>query len=108
MVSYILMVFFSTIFLGVPLVQAFLKANRSMDLLFLVLCNSVFLIATTAFLFYFHEMVLSALASFFLFGYSIFLFLELKKENKEISLFSIPYFLFTVFLFSFLFFSLWF
>jgi len=95
MVSYFLVVFFTTLFLGVPIVKSFVPAERNMDLLFLVLCNCVFLISTTAFLFYYEHFVFAFFSSFFLCGYAILLFLELKKENKDALLFSLPYFSFT-------------
>lgn len=99
MLLFIITLIFSTVCIGFPIFKTFLKKESAHDLLFLVLANSLFLISTALFTFYFKELGLGLCSAFFLLGYSIFLILHLKKENKVFSLLEIPYFLFTTLLF---------
>lgn len=98
MIPYFLGLLFGTMFLFVPITKSFVKKVENMDLLFLVLCNSIFLVATTAFKFYFKENFLSACSSLFLMIYTLLLIHELKKEIGS-TYFVIPYFLFSLSIF---------
>lgn len=95
MIIYIIFLIFTTICISIPITKNILKQKYSMDLLFLIFTNIIFFISTTAFLFYFKEYFLSFLSSFFLLGYSIFLIIYLKKENKKLTMLEIPYLIFT-------------
>lgn len=103
MLLFLVFLISSTLCIGFPIFKTFLEKESSHDLLFLVLSNSLFLISTALFTFYFKELGLGLCSSFFLLGYSVFLILHLKKENKVFSLLEIPYFLFTSLLFLYLF-----
>ena len=89
--------------IGIPIIQTFLEKEDLNNLIFLVFSNGIFILATLVFGFHLQEVFLTVCSSFFLTCYSLFLILELKKENKKFHLLELPYFLFTLALFSFFF-----
>lgn len=89
----------------IPVIKAFLEKDDLNNLLFLVFSNGVFILSTLIFGFHLKEVFLTVCSSFFLTCYSMFLILELKKENKKFTLLEAPYFLFTLSLFSFFFYK---
>ena len=96
MAFYFLCYLFTTLFLGVPLIKIFLTNKNHDHLLFLILCNGIFMISTTMFYFDFGELLFAFFSSIFLFLYSILLSYEIKKEQTDSIIFLVPYFLFTL------------
>ena len=90
----------SLLLIGIPITQTFLKKEELNNLLFLVFSNGVFILSILIFGFHLEEVFLTVCSSFFLTCYSLFLILELKKENKKFHILEVPYFLFTLCLFS--------
>ena len=85
----------------IPVIKTFLEKEDLNNLLFLVFSNAVFILSTLIFGFHLEEVFLTVCSSFFLTCYSLFLILELKKENKKFHILEVPYFLFTLCLFSY-------
>ncbi len=100
-----LFLFISIILIGIPIVKTFLEKEEIHNLLFLVFSNGIFILSTLIFGFHLEEVFLTVCSSFFLTCYSIFLILELKRENKQFHILEMPYFLFTLTLFSFFFYK---
>ena len=101
MVLLLMFLLVSLLLIGIPITQTFLKKEELNDLLFLVFSNGVFILSTLSFAFHLEEVFLTVCSSFFLTCYSLFLILELKKENKKFHILEVPYFLFTLCLFSY-------
>lgn len=95
MTFYFLCSLFTTLFLGVPLIKIFLTPKNHDNLLFLILCNGIFMISTTMFYFDFKELYFAFFSSIFLFIYSILLSNAIKKERPESTIFLFPYLCFT-------------
>ena len=96
MVLLLMFLLVSLLLIGIPITQTFLKKEELNDLLFLVFSNGVFILSTLIFGFHLEEVFLTVCSSFFLTCYSLFLILELKKENKKFHILEVPYFLFTL------------
>jgi len=71
MTFYFLCSLFTTLFLGVPLIKIFLTPKNHDNLLFLILCNGIFMISTTMFYFDFKELYFAFFSSIFLFIYCL-------------------------------------
>jgi len=99
MVLFFLALVVSTSCISIPVFKTFLSKENTLDLLFLVLTNGIFLISTTFFYFYFKELLLSLISAFFLSGYAFLLVIQLKKENATYHFLEFPYLLFTNILF---------
>ncbi len=106
MLLLLIILFITICMIGVPIIQTFLEKEDLQNLLFLVFSNGIFILSTLIFGFHLKEVFLTVCSSFFLTCYSIFLILELKKENKKFHILEAPYFLFTLVLFSFFFYKL--
>ncbi len=107
MLYYLILLILSTSLLSISLGKALLKESDN-DLYFLLFCNCIFLISTTAFYFTFQELFLSLCSSFFLLGYALLLLVKLKKINHKLLLIDYPYFLFTLGLFCYMIFIIFF
>lgn len=70
------------------------------DLIFYLFTTYILNIAVSLFYFYFNNLNSSLIFSLFLMVISFVLLLEIKRVLKKTPILSIPYFLFTIFLFS--------
>lgn len=100
--AYLISILIALIHLTFLIFKILLFKEVSKNFYFLVLSNIIFSIATTSFIFYFNDQIISLISSFFLMIYALFLVLEIKKEIGYVSALSIPYLLFTIVLFIFL------
>ncbi len=108
MFYYLIGLIFTTFLLGIDITKAFLKNENNENLLFLTLCNALFLIVTTYFFFFLNDAFLALLSSFFLLGYAIFIVIECKKKNHTIPILDFPYLIFTIILFFYFLFFIFF
>ncbi len=95
MAFYCILYFFTTLFLGVPVIKIFLQNKNHDNLIFLILCNAIFMISTTMFYFQANELLLAFFSSIFLFIYAILLIHNILKEKKDNFIFVLPYLCYT-------------
>ncbi len=97
--AYLISILIALIPLTFLIFKILLFKEVSKNFYFLLLSNIIFSIATTSFIFYFNDQIISLISSFFLMIYALFLVLEIKKEIGYVSALSIPYLLIVLFIF---------
>lgn len=90
----------SIIYISIDIFIILLKDKLNKDLIFALFATYILNISMALFYFYFNNLTYSLLNSLFLMIVSFLLLLEIKSIFKKTPLLSIPYFLFTIFLFS--------
>ena len=100
---YFLLLLTCTLLISFPIFH-YLIQKRDTSILFVSLCNVIFLFSTILFFYGFHEKILTLVSSCFLVGYSFILFYKLKNEQEKYYSLGIVYPIFCIFsLFYFLF-----
>lgn len=103
MTNYTLLFIFYLISISFICVELFIILKKNLlnkDLLFYLFTTYILNIAVSLFYFYFNNLNSSLVFSLFLMVISFVLLLEIKRVLKKTPVLSIPYFLFTIFLFS--------
>lgn len=90
----------SIVYISVDIFIVLLKDKLNKDLIFTLFATYILNISMTLFYFYFNNLVYSLINSLFLMVISFLLILELKRIFNKTPLLSLPYFVFTIFLFS--------
>lgn len=90
----------SIIYITLDIFIIILKDKLNKDLIYMLFTTYILNISMSLFYFYFNNLIYSLFNSLFLMISSFILLLELKRTFKKIPILTIPYFLFTIFLFS--------
>jgi len=90
----------SITYISIDIFIILLKDKLNKDLIYTLFTTYILNISMSLFFFYFNNLTYSLLNSLFLMVISFFLLVELRKIFKKLPILSIPYFLFTIFLFS--------
>ena len=90
----------STLYISIDIFIILLKNKLNKDLLFNLFTIYILNIALSLFYFYFNNLIYSLFISLILMVFSFILIIDLKELFKHTPILSIPYFLFTIFMFS--------
>ena len=92
----------SIIYIAIDIFLVVRKDLIDKDLLFCMFSTYIFNLSLNLFYFYFNNLTYSLLNSLFLMVTSFLLILDLKRVLKKTPLLSLPYFLFTIVIFSYI------
>ena len=90
----------SVIYIAIDVYIVIKKNLLNNDLIYWLITTYILNISMSLFYFYFNNLIYSLFNSLFLMVISFFLILDLKRVLKRTPILSLPYFLFTIMLFS--------